>query len=57
MIDTTFVQKCLNTLISATERLRTLEKDSIEYDIYRSAAVKEFEIILEQAGTLIKRAY
>lgn len=56
MIDTTYINKCLDTLISITESLRNLEKDIIEYDIYRAAAVKEFELILEQAGTLLKRA-
>lgn len=56
MIDTSYLNKCLDTLISITNSLRTLEKDSVEYDIYRAAAVKEFELILEQAGTLLKRA-
>lgn len=56
MIDTTYISKCLKTLISVTNSLRNLDKESIEYDIYRAAAVKEFELILEQAGTLLKRA-
>ncbi len=55
-IDTSYMSKCLNTLIAATNSLKTLDKDSIEYDIYRTAAVKVFELILEQAGTLLKRA-
>lgn len=56
MIDTTFIAKCLNTLKHAVSKMQNEEKNSIEYDIYRTAAVKEFEIILEQAGTLLKRA-
>ena len=31
------------------------EEDSIDYQMYRSACVKEFEIILEQAGKLLKK--
>ena len=31
------------------------DKEDIEYDIYRSAVVKEFEIILEQSGKLLKK--
>ena len=30
--------------------------DSVEYELYRSACVKEFEIIIEQAGKLLKKA-
>lgn len=30
--------------------------DEIDYDMYRSASVKEFEIILEQCGKLLRKA-
>lgn len=36
--------------------MQTMDSNSIEYDIYRTAVVKVFELILEQAGSLLKRA-
>ena len=56
MIDTAFLQRCLLTLEKALNLLQTAAPDSIDYDMYRSACVKEFEIILEQSGKLLKKA-
>lgn len=55
-IDTSFLQRCVQTLERSLELLNSSDKDSIEYDMYRSASVKEFEIILEQSGKLLKKA-
>ncbi len=55
-IDTSFLQRCVQTLERSLELLNSSVKDSIEYDMYRSACVKEFEIILEQSGKLLKKA-
>lgn len=55
-IDTSFLQRCVQTLERSLELLNSSDKDSIEYDMYRSACVKEFEIILEQSGKLLKKA-
>ncbi|WP_448215727.1 nucleotidyltransferase substrate binding protein [Endozoicomonas sp. 2B-B] len=54
-IDTTFFSRCIKTLETAHNRLLACEEGSIEYDMYRSACVKEFEIILEQAGKLLRK--
>ena len=54
-IDTSFFNRCIQTLEEAHTRLLASETDSIEYDMYRSACVKEFEIILEQAGKLLRK--
>ncbi len=54
-IDTTFLQRCIQTLKKALHLLQQAEPDSIEYDLYRSAVIKEFEIILEQSGKLLKK--
>ncbi|WP_422138243.1 nucleotidyltransferase substrate binding protein [Endozoicomonas sp. ALC020] len=54
-IDTTFFSRCIKTLDTAYNRLLGCEEGSIEYDMYRSACVKEFEIILEQAGKLLRK--
>lgn len=49
-IDTSFFERCIQTLDKAYERVCDSEDGSIEYDIYHSTCVKELEIILEQAG-------
>ena len=54
-INTDFLLRCIRTLEAAYEQLQKQETDSISYDIYRSACVKEFEIVLEQCGNLLKR--
>ncbi len=54
-IDTTYLERCIMTLEKAFNLLQNYEIDDIEYDMYRSACVKEFEIIIEQAGKLLKK--
>ena len=54
-IDTTFYNRCIQTLERASTMLESSANDSIEYDMYRSACVKEFEIILEQSGKLLRK--
>ncbi len=54
-IDTTFFSRCIQTLEKAYSMLLQCDDDSIEYEMYRSACVKEFEIILEQAGKLLRK--
>lgn len=55
-IDTTHINRCILALDMAYNKLQTYSQDDIEYDIYRSAIIKEFEIILEQSGKLLKKA-
>jgi len=54
-LDVTFLQKCINALEKAFELYSIVPEDSIEKDIYRSACIKEFEIILEQCAKIIKK--
>lgn len=54
-IDTSFLEKCIATLEKALGLLRQSDESTIDYDLYRSACVKEFEIILEQSGKLLKK--
>jgi hypothetical protein len=56
MIDTSFLEKCINALERANELLKKSESGSVEYELYRSACIKEFEIILELSGKLLKKA-
>lgn len=54
-IDTTYYERCVRTLENAYSLLNTVNSDSIEYEMYRSACIKEFEIILEQSGKLLRK--
>ena len=54
-INTEFLTRCIHTLEIALEQLQQYSEDDISYDIYRAACVKEFELILEQSGSLLKR--
>ena len=49
-IDTEYYQRCISTLEKAYGLLLLANPELIDYDMYRSACVKEFEIILEQSG-------
>lgn len=54
-INTEFLTRCIDTLEVALEQLQQYDVDDISYDIYRAACVKEFELVLEQSGSLLKR--
>ena len=55
-IDTSYLQKCILTLDKAYGLLQKTDSEEIDYEIYRSACVKEFEIILEQCGKLNRKS-
>lgn len=54
-IDTLYLKRCTSTLEKAYSLLQKAEKETIDYDMYRSACIKEFEIIIEQCGKLLKK--
>lgn len=54
-IDTTFLRRCISTLELALEELDRVGGTSTAYDIYRAACVKEFELVLEQCGKLLRK--
>ncbi len=55
-IDTTFLWRCIDTLERAMDEIviHGTTEDSL-YDIYRAACVKEFELVLEQSGKLLRK--
>ena len=55
IIDTDFLTRCIQTLDSAFAQLQQQEADGISYDILRAACVKEFELVLEQSGSLLSK--
>ncbi len=55
-IDTTFLRRCIASLERAVEELDGLgDSEDVLYDIYRAACVKEFELVLEQSGKLLRK--
>ncbi len=54
-IDTTYLKRCIRALDMAYNTLKKYSVEDIEHDIYRSAVIKEFEIIIEQVGKLLKK--
>jgi nucleotidyltransferase substrate binding protein (TIGR01987 family) len=55
IINTEYYERCTKTLENALAKIKTEEFNTIDYEMYRSACVKEFEIILEQSGKLLRK--
>jgi hypothetical protein len=54
-INLDYLNRCIATLENAYQHLLTEDPNDILYDIYRAACVKEFELVLEQSGKLLKK--
>ena len=54
-IDTTFLRRCITSLERATQEIGSIDPHDVLYDIYRAACVKEFELVLEQSGKLLRK--
>lgn len=54
-VDATFLRRCLGTLDHALAAVQRHNPGDIEYDVFRAACVKEFELVLEQSGKLLKK--
>ena len=54
-LDTAFLERCIQSLEVSYSKLQEVNNDDILYDIYRAAIIKEFEIILEQSGKLLRK--
>ncbi len=55
IINTEHLEKCLHTLEMSYNLIKQAEKGSIEYEMYRNALVKGFEMTLEQSGKLLRK--
>lgn len=53
--DTSHLERCIASLAKALDLLSNTEPENIDYEMYRSACVKEFEIILELSGKLLRK--
>ena len=54
-IDTTFLKRCIGTLERSLDSLGGRDGDDVVYDLYRSVCVKQFELVLEQSGKLLRK--
>lgn len=57
-IDTTFLRRCIASLEKALEGIERNDDDrgdEMMYEIFRAACVKEFELVLEQSGKLLRK--
>jgi len=55
-LSTTHYARCIQTLESSLSLLGQADADSIDYEIFRNAVVKGFELTLETAGKLLRKA-
>ncbi len=55
-LNTEHLDRCIQTLEGAVTRLTAEDEGSIEYDIFRNATIKGFELTLEMSGKLLKKA-
>jgi nucleotidyltransferase substrate binding protein (TIGR01987 family) len=53
---TEHLARCLQTLDKSLAQLKSVPEDSIDYEIYRNAVVKGFELTLETSGKLLRKA-
>ena len=54
-IDTTFLRGRIVALEVSLQGVGRHRDDDVAYDLYRAACVKEFELVLEQSGKLLRK--
>lgn len=55
-LNTDHYSRCITTLETTLVRLNASDPEDIEYEIFRNALVKGFELTLETAGKLLRKA-
>lgn len=55
-LNTDHLETCINTLESSFSRLQEAKPDSVDYEVFRNATIKGFELTLETAGKLLRKA-
>lgn len=54
-LNTLFFDRCLETLEKGYSLLSETNPSDIHFDLYRSACIKEFEILIEQSAKLLRK--
>lgn len=55
-LNTEHLTRCIQTLELSLGRLTESEPNSIDYEVFRNATVKGFELALETSGKLLRKA-
>ncbi len=55
-LDTDTLARCIQTLEKSLLKLTEAEAGSIDYEVYRNAVIKGFELTLEVGGKLLRKA-
>jgi nucleotidyltransferase substrate binding protein (TIGR01987 family) len=55
-LDVQHLNRCIQTLESSLTMLDASVPASVEYEVFRNAAIKGFELTLETAGKLLRKA-
>lgn len=54
-IDTGFLRRCILRLEVAFNEVKSYGESDILHDLHRAACVKQFELVLEQSGKLLRK--
>lgn len=54
-INTEYLQRCIDTLERSYDMIKTVQEDTVDYEMYRNSLIKSFEMTLEQSGKLLKK--
>lgn len=54
-LNSNYLSTCLDILEAALQRLQKVDSDSIDYQIFRNAVIKGFELSLEVSGKLLRK--
>lgn len=55
-LQTEHLARCIETLEQSLDRLQRSAADSVDYEIFRNATIKGYELSLETTGKLLRRA-
>lgn len=55
-LNTDHLSQCIQTLEFSLNYLKKAKPDSVDHEIYRNACIKGFELALETAGKLLRKA-
>lgn len=54
-LNTDHYARCIRTLETSLQQLEQADAESIEYEVFRNAVVKGYELTLETAGKLLRK--
>ena len=54
--NTDHYQRCIETLRLSLNLLRDCQPETVQYEVFRNAVIKGFELVLEMTGNLLRKA-